>query len=219
MRGRLCRWVIAALILLVSNTAAADNGGGATSESSDWLALGVGARVGGYGFRDVTDDGHLRWDDCRMNGVGVFGTVDFGKYLFGEISADYYHAIGEVIAAGMDWQSLFMLGAAGVRLFPDVIISPFIEAGGGAEWTKITVGGGSDVRVLPTGFMGVGGEFDVWDIGLGTQLRVFAMGEPVHGDAPGGHARASHMNLDGTTAIDIEYQVAGELQFYVRRTF
>lgn len=220
MRPILVACTIVALVVLVCPSAFANPSGQAdASAERDFITLGAGARVGGYGFRDVDSDGQLRWDDCRMNGVGLFGTVDFGKYLFAELSVDYYHAVGEVIDAGMNRQSAFLLAAGGVRLFPEWIISPYLQAGAGPEWTKIEVASTSETHVLPTAFLGVGGELDLWGLKLGTHVRVFAMAEPVHGLAPGGHHRAPAYEVDGSRSIELEYEVAGQMQFFVRRAF
>ncbi len=218
MRTHTLVGLLAALTFLVAAPAsAADDMATASADSS--MTWGAGARVGGYGFREVNEQGNLAWDDCRMNGVGLFGTLDFGDYLFAEMSVDYYHAIGDVIASGMDRQSAFLLGAGGLRLYPDFIISPYIQAGVGPEWTKITMGTSTETKVLAAAFVGVGGELDLWGLKLGSHVRVFAMGEPVHGTAPGGHHHHHELNLDGTRAIETEYEVAGQAQFFVRREF
>jgi hypothetical protein len=206
--------MLAALTFLATAPASAEQ-----NPDDDTITLGAGARVGGYGFREVTEEGTLTWDDCRMDGVGLFGTADFGKYLFAELSLDYYHAIGEVIASGMDRQSATVLGAAGLRLYPDFIISPYIQAGVGPEWTKISMEAATETKLLAAAFVGVGGELDMWGLKLGSNIRVFAMGEPVHGPGPGGHHHQPTVALDGSRAIETEYEVAGQAQFFVRREF
>ena len=53
----------------------ADIGIEAVNHGADAVYIGgpgFGARVGGYGFRHA-DGSSDKWDDCRMNGVGVFG--------------------------------------------------------------------------------------------------------------------------------------------------
>lgn len=136
MRTPALVWMLAALTFLAAPSLAAPSlaatpAAAENAPSDDVITLGAGARIGGYGFREVDEDGALTWDDCRMNGVGLFGTADFGKYLFAELSLDYYHATGPVIASGMDRQSAFVLGAGGVRLYPDAFISPYLQVGVG----------------------------------------------------------------------------------------
>src|SRR5688572_31124661 len=83
---------------------------------------GFGARVGGYGFQ--SHDGSGDWNDCRMNGFGVFGTLDANRYLFGEAGLDFYAAAPEHLAHGMDRVSTIPTLAAGLRMFPEFVISP-----------------------------------------------------------------------------------------------
>ena len=49
-----------------------------------------GARVGGYGFRRDEGDKRSAWDECRMNGMGVFGTRTVRGALFVEGGLDLY---------------------------------------------------------------------------------------------------------------------------------
>src|SRR5262245_61310759 len=49
-----------------------------------------GARVGGYGFRRDAGDSRSNWDECRMNGMGMFGERRFGRFAFVEAGLDIY---------------------------------------------------------------------------------------------------------------------------------
>ncbi|MFB6371694.1 MAG: hypothetical protein ABEN55_00930 [Bradymonadaceae bacterium] len=126
-----------------------------TAESSEtWPKLGLGVRLGGHGFRHVRDE-RISWEDCRMNGAGLFATLDFTNQFFGELSMDYYHATGSTVASGMDRVSVYVLGAAGARLLPDFIVSPYLQVGIGPEWTRIEVGDHLEATVLAAPFIGV----------------------------------------------------------------
>ncbi len=180
--------------------------------------FGVGARVGGYGFREV-DGGTLSWDDCRMNGTGLFGTVDVGPHFFGEVSGDLYHSIGS--SPDMDRVSFLPAAAVGVRLFAGKLITPHLQVGGGPEFTRIEMGGVATTKTLATGFMGVGGELNIKRFHFGTNLKVFSMGIPAHAHG----TIAAHLEPEGSeTAAHHEgakmrYEVAAMGQFFVRYSF
>ncbi|MGM0558040.1 MAG: outer membrane beta-barrel protein, partial [Myxococcota bacterium] len=142
--------------------------------------IGVGLRTGGYGFRHVEGD-TLAWNDCRMDGVGAFGTLDFTENLFVELGVDHYYATGQTVGSGMDRHSTFITAAAGARLLPDFFVSPFIQVGGGPEWTKIDVEGHSLRKVAPTAFLGLGGEINIESFHFGMNIRAYTMAHPLHG--------------------------------------
>lgn len=182
--------------------------------------FGIGARVGGYGFREVRDD-KLSWQDCRMNGTGVFATLDFTRHFFGEVSADLYHATAGPVSGGMDRSSFHTLAAVGARLLPDYFLTPFIQAGAGPEFTRIDVGEASDRFVLPEAFMGVGGELNWKSFHFGSTLRVATMGLPVHdhGTTTSGSGTV-HQHLESEEqGIEVRQQAAGHVLFTVRYTF
>ena len=182
-----------------------------SSAESPW-SFGAGARIGGYGFRHVKND-KLSWDDCRMNGVGLFATLDYNRRFFAELSVDYYHATGKTVASGMDRMSMFLLGAVGTRFLRDFFLTPYLQAGIGPEWTKIEVGGRQRTALLAAPFLGVGVEANLGRFKLGTHLRTFAMGVPDHL----GHGTGSHPHAGGD--VPITYEVAGEMQFFARYAF
>ena len=80
---------------------------------------GFGARVGGYGFRDP--NGGAAWDACRMNGFGVFGTLDANRHLYGELSLDFYSAAPDTVSDGLDRTSTHVLSGVGLRMLPDFV--------------------------------------------------------------------------------------------------
>jgi len=178
--------------------------------------FGLGARVGGYGFREVTG-GELSWEDCRMNGTGLFGTVDVSRHFFGELSADLYHATEGPVAAGMDRTSFHTLAAVGARFFPEFWLTPYVQAGGGTEFTRIDLDGASDRFVVPEAFMGVGGELSWKALHFGTTLRVIGMALPAHGHGSDG-VRHQHLDEEGA-AIELRRETAAHVLFSLRYTF
>ncbi len=209
---------ILALALLFGPSALADE----VSDDAE-IRYGFGARVGGYGFREIRD-GNTRWEDCRMDGLGLFTTVDLSSHVFGEIGVDYYQAHAGTVDHGMDRESGHVLAAVGARMFPDFFLSPFIQVGAGAEWTRIKVTASSAERedVLPTGFLGVGAELNLTDqLKIGTTVRMFLMGHPLAHDATtyedlDGHGASFQALTADDEKIPLEYGAAGQLQFFLR---
>lgn len=181
--------------------------------------FGIGARVGGYGFREVKEDA-LSWQDCRMDGAGLFGTLDLGRHFFGELSADLYHATAGPVSEGMDRSSFHTLAAIGVRILPGYLVTPYIQAGGGSEFTRIDIEDTSEKMVLPEGFMGVGGELHWKSLHFGSTLRVASMGLPVHTHGERASQDEVHQHLESdATAIPVRQRAAGHLLFTLRYTF
>lgn len=207
--------VVLSIGFIPARTQAGDFGSSDSSaeqSSESWPKLGLGVRIGGHGFRHV-DDGRLSWDDCRMNGTGLFATLDVSETLFAELSVDSYHATGETMSAGMDRLSLYVLGAIGARFLPDFLISPYLQAGIGPEWTRIEVGDHLERALLVAPFFGLGGEINLGSLKLGAHLRSYAMGLPDHlrEGRTHGHTSAGDMRL--------HYETAAQGQFFVRWVF
>lgn len=144
------------------------------------ITSAIGARVGGYGFRQLNSNNNVDWNNCRMNGVGVWGTFDFTRNLFTEVSADMYYATGETLKSGIDRLSMHSLASVGFRLVPDFLISPYIQLGGGVEYTWVEVYGNKDQGFKPIGFVGIGGELNLDPFKLGLAIRSNAMQLPVY---------------------------------------
>lgn len=182
------------------------------TSAESWPKLGLGARIGGHGFRHVRNE-RLSWNDCRMDGAGVFATLDVTKHFFGELSLDFYHATGKTVGSGMDRLSLYVLGAVGARFLPDFIVSPYIQAGIGPEWTKLEVGDHVSSTMLAAPFLGVGGEINLGALKLGGHIRSYAMGLPDHLRVEGEHSHGA----DG--GMHLRYEAAGQAQFFARWEF
>jgi hypothetical protein len=157
------------------------------AEQPDRWRPGFGARVGGYGFQ--SHDGSNDWDDCRMNGFGVFGTLDVNRYVFGEAALDFYSADPEHLEHGMDRVSTIPTVAGGLRMFPEFVLTPYVQAGAGIEFTRVDLAGGRSERVYPLGFIGLGAELNVTHelkLGLNFRMLAAAQAEPAaHGSAHG----------------------------------
>lgn len=217
------RLLTAALLLAPPALADAEVADAEVSEESA-LRYGFGARIGGYGFREVTD-GSTSWEDCRMDGLGLFTTLDLSDHLFGEVSLDYYQAHASVVDHGMDRESGHLMASVGARMFPDFFLSPYIQAGAGAEWTRIKLSATQAERedVLPAGFLGVGAELNITEhLKVGTNVRMFLMGHPLHGSATdtgaqaGAHGSSHHALTSDDEKVPLEYGAAGQLQFFLR---
>ena len=176
----------------------------------------LGMRVGGYGFREATDgtlmDNGSRtgWQACRMNGIGIFATRDLSRHFFAEGALDTYFtdSFPTGTATGnydtpIDRVSGLMTVAGGARLFPDKMLSPYIQLGIGAELTRVRLPalGLEDTAVLPFGFFGMGATLRVGDrLRVGAALRVNAMG--YYDDA------------QFQTEIERHYELAAQGQFF-----
>lgn len=167
------------------------------------LTPSIGARVGGYGFRHVTDNQLIGWDNCRMNGVGVFGNLDFASDTYAELSVDLYHATAQPITQGLDRLSLHTFGVLGYRMMPDALITPNVHIGGGMEWTKVEVFGNTDTRFAPVGFVGAGGEINVREFHFGLAIRAHLMQLPEY-------------QWNNATEVTYETEAAAQMIFTAR---
>lgn len=149
--------------------------------------VAVGARVGGYGFRDAASarEGQTQWRACRMNGVGIFGEFALGEALYGEVGLDAYFVDNWIATDDIDaneWAidrtSMLVTGAVGVRAWSGGRISPNVHVGLGGEFTKVTIGDvvtSSERYTKPVAFIGVGGDLNLGKVLLGMSLRIHSM--------------------------------------------
>lgn len=149
-----------------------------------------------------------------MNGTGLFVTYDLHPNFFLELGGDFYHATAPTVEAGMERLSLYLLGSAGARFLPEALVSPYIQAGVGPEWTRIEVGGATRSVLLAAPFMGVGGEVSLGALRLGATLRSYAMGLPDHLQAGDQHEHSG-----GGTGVPLHYEPAAQVQFLARWVF
>jgi hypothetical protein len=170
----------------------------------------IGARVGGYGFRHVNEQGKIGWNSCRMDGIGFYGTLESPKLrnIFMEISTDLYFATAQPQQEGLDRLSFHTLAVGGVRLFPGWLISPNIHAGGGVEYTWVELYGNRDQRVAPVALMGIGGELNIKQLAFGISIRGNMMQLPDYDWQPDPQSSEQ--------TIDYQTEIAGQMLFSVR---
>ncbi len=149
----------------------------------------VGARVGGYGFRTPQGTGDVRdgWNDCRMNGVGVFARKDV-SFVNVEAGADIYFSESFPMQAqpsdqNEDRLSGLVTVAAGAHLLDTKYVRALAQVGTGVELTHVHMAmdngtQADDSRALPLGFVGFAAELKVGDhTALGAALRTYVMGK------------------------------------------
>jgi hypothetical protein len=183
-------------------------------------------RVGGYGFRLPGADTTDRFQDCRMNGIGVSVDRSFSEHVFVEGGADIYFADTFPEGAShegdtMDRVSGLMSAAAGLRMFPKSRINAYAQLGIGVEMTKVTVPSGDQVLedsfVMPHGFIGFG-----TDVRLGKRLRIGAsvrthvMGHFVHGHEQEHDGVAVDLNGHAADELSPQPEIAAQGQFYLK---
>lgn len=216
-----------ALAAAESTTSSSPSSSASSPPSPSLVPLTVGARVGGYGFRRpgaVDDHGHVAWDDCRMNGLGVFARRPVGR-LFAEAGADLYFAESFPMAAPaaedgeMDRISGLFTVALGAELVRTRRFAGHVQVGTGLELTRVGMPATdgttmTDRRALPLGFLGVGGELRLGRTSLGASLRAHVMGHFDHDAAWGAHDHAAALTSDGAD-LTVSPEIAAQGQFYV----
>lgn len=183
----------------------------------------IGARVGGYGFRNpdsVDGAGHVAWDQCRMNGLGVFARRGLGRF-FAEGGADVYfserfpQAPVDAMGESFDRLSGLVTVAAGANLVETKHFVGYAQLGAGLELTQFKFRHGadelSDDRALPLGFVGVGGELRVGGrTRLGANLRAHVMGNFTAA------YQADRASWDPeTNHLEVDPEAAAQGQFYI----
>ena len=144
----------------------------------------MGVRVGGYGFRrEGSTSQQQSWDECRMNGIGVFAQRALPGPLFVEAGLDTYFSIGQGQPTDLpiDRQSALVSVAAGARTQVTSWLRGYVQLGGGVEMARLSVPYGDGTirenKAMPDGFFGVGAEIK-FTRGFygGATLRTLVMG-------------------------------------------
>jgi hypothetical protein len=150
--------------------------------------LTIGSRVGGYGFRNPqAGDRRDAWNDCRMNGIGVFAREDVGR-LNVEAGADIYFSESFPMKpldadAREDRLSGLVTVAAGARVLEIGRFHALAQLGGGVELTHFKMSmpdgeTGEASRAMPMGFVGLAAELSIGDrAAIGASLRTNVMGK------------------------------------------
>ncbi len=215
-------------LTLLASTAVADPSAPAEAPAVTKTAgptYELGVRIGGYGFRREGDPRPGQgWTECRMNGLGVFGTRTLPGPFFVEAGLDMYSSadVTNPMDLPIDRTSGLVSGAIGVRTQVASWLRAYVQLGAGMEVTKVSVPYGDqrirDTKALPEGFFGVGADLKIWKgTHIGATFRTLVMGsfdyDPSHLDPNGGWVAAP-------TADDVfaaTTGVAAQGQFYIRR--
>jgi hypothetical protein len=157
-----------------------------------------------------------------MRGFGVFGTLDLNKYFYGELSLDFYSATPDTRSQGLDRTSTHGLLGAGFRMFPDFVLTPYVELGGGGEYTRVELPQSKTNAVYPVGYIGLGAEINVTrELELGATLRMLATTRPTlanneqNGSIYGSSAQSS-LTGEAQGQSQMEFDFATQGQFHVR---
>lgn len=185
----------------------------------------IGARVGGYGFhREGETDPTQTWSECRMNGLGVFGTRALAGPLFVEAGLDLYASTntGQPGDMPIDRTSGLVSTAIGARTQVTSWLRGYVQLGAGVELARVSVPYGEerirDSKAMPEGFFGLGIDLRVArGTYLGSSFRTLVMGnfdyDPARLDMSNGWLAAP----SSTEVFDASPDVANQVQFYVRR--
>ena len=218
---------IAALLLASASLVTLPAGAGAdpvdadpsvTSASSP-VRYSFGVRAGGYGFRNTQHSELGEWDDCRMEGAGVFAQRSFTRHLFAEAGFDLYTAkeaiaTDDMTPGAMDRISGITTVAGGARI-PWRWVQPYVQLGLGLEVTRAEMPdhGLDDRAVVPMGFLGVGAElFATEHLSLGGNIRTNVMKHYTHGGNDHTHDAGdpAHSEMTG------EFDAAAQGQLFLK---
>jgi hypothetical protein len=185
----------------------------------------LGVRIGGYGFRREGDPRPGEgWTECRMNGLGVFGTRTLPGPFFVEAGLDMYSSadVTNEMDLPIDRTSGLLSGAIGVRTQVASWLRAYVQVGAGMELTKVSVPYGDerirDTKALPEGFFGIGADLKIWKgTHIGATFRTLVMGsfdyDKSHLDPDGGWVAAPTSD----EVFSPSTGVAAQGQFYIRR--
>ena len=204
--------ILLASLIAVTSTAAAD-------------PMSIGFRVGGYGFRREGASSETQsWDQCRMNGLGLFGNRSVRGPLFVEAGLDTYFSTNQAQPTDLpiDRQSALVSVAGGVRTQVTSWLRGYAQLGVGMELTRVAVPYGDstirDSKALPDGFLGIGGDIRIADgTYLGASMRTFVMGNFDYDPA---RLQMTNQWVAPPKASDVfaaSPGFAAQGQFYVRR--
>lgn len=220
---------------LGTQAASADTSAGTSGDASAARHAGtyaIGARIGGYGFRreaaavdrSTASPTPGAWDECRMNGFGIFGNRTLRGPLFVEAGLDMYGSI-ERSSEGdlpLDRTSGLVSAAVGARTEVTSWLGGYIQLGGGVELTSVSVPYGDtrirDRKAMPEGFFGIGADIQLGrGTRIGANVRTLLMGnfdyDPSRLEMENGWIAAPSSG----EVFDASPDVAAQAQFYLRR--
>ncbi|HEY1553869.1 MAG TPA: hypothetical protein VGF94_03490 [Kofleriaceae bacterium] len=185
----------------------------------------VGVRIGGYGFRRNNDMNDANsWNECRMNGLGVFAQRALRGPFFLEAGLDTYFSIGqgESTDLPLDRQNVLVSAAVGVRTNVTSWLRGYAQVGTGVELDRLSVPYASstisDDKALPEAFFGFGGDIRLArQTYVGATIRVLVMGNFDYDPA---RLQMSNQWVAAPSSSDVfsaSPDLAAQAQFYVRR--
>jgi hypothetical protein len=153
------------------------------TSAAEAATYSVGLRIGGYGFRRAEGDvGVSEWNECRMNGLGIFADRALRGPWFVEAGLDTYFSIGqgEPTDLPIDRQSALVSLAGGVRTHLATWLGVYGQLGAGVELARLSVPyAGSTIaadKAMPEGFFGVGADIRIArDTYVGAAFRMLVM--------------------------------------------
>lgn len=211
-------FLLSSSLLAFGQPASADPDGDPVVTASSPVKYSFGARAGGYGFRNTQHAGLGEWDDCRMDGAGVFAQRSFTRHLFAEAGFDLYSARDatptDEMPAPMDRISGITTVAGGARV-PWRWVSPYVQLGVGLEVTRVRMPehGMDDRALVPMGFFGFGAELRATEhLSLGANVRTNVMKHYIHGGDGHTHdaAEPDHSEMKG------EFDAAAQGQLFLK---
>ncbi len=214
-------------LLILALPAAAHADPLSLTSQTDAPTIDIGVRIGGYGFRRDADPQFTgKWDECRMNGVGIFGQRGLRGPLFVEAGIDaYFSSNNEPNAMDLpvSRSSVLLSTAIGVRTELNRWLVGYVQLGVGAELTSVSVpyadGTLKANKMLPEGFIGVGGDIKIGNsTRFGASIRTLVMGN-FNYDAQRLNPSSDQWSASPTAAqvFAAEPTLAAQAQFYVRR--
>jgi len=184
----------------------------------------IGVRVGGYGFRREGGSGSDAWNQCRMNGVGVFAHRELTGPLFLEAGLDAYSSTNQAMPTDLpiDRQSALVSVAAGVQSRFTSWLRGYAQLGVGAELARLAVPHGDttirDDKVMPDGFFGIGADLRLAHATyLGMTVRTLVMGNFEYDPA---RLQMSNAWVAAPSSSDVfaaSPDLVEQVQFYLRR--
>jgi hypothetical protein len=193
---------------------------------SDASTYDIGFRIGGYGFRREGDTSANSWNECRMNGLGVFASRSLRGPFFAEAGLDAYFSSdfiqGEPSTdVPIDRMSALVSTAIGVRSDFTSWLRGYAQVGAGLELTRLSVPYGDDLqvrenKVMPEGFFGVGFDLRVSQgLYVGASMRMLVMGNFDY--AEHNSSATWGASMPPSEVFDASPDLAAQGQFYVRR--
>ena len=185
----------------------------------------VGFRVGGYGFRRANGDvGIDQWNECRMNGLGVFADRTLRGPWFAEAALDTYFSIGQGAPTDLpiDRQSLLLSVAGGVRADLTSWFGVYGLVGAGMELARLSVPyAGSTIatdKAMPDGFFGIGADLRLTrHTFAGAAFRMLVMGNFDYNPDQLKMANQWVAPPPTSQVFSATPDLATQAQFYVRR--